>query len=95
MAVGDLLRRLTSKTLAFASARKAASLFQPLQFGVGVRGGCEAVVHATREAQEREDVIEEEKWTLQVDLENGFNRTNRTVMMEETRSLFPELSRWV
>ena len=51
----DLLRRLTSKKLAFAVARRAAHLLQPLQFGVVVRGGCEAVVHATRAALARED----------------------------------------
>ena len=95
VAVGDILRRLTSKTLAYAVASRAAKLLQPLQFGVGVRGGCEAVVHATRTALAREDEPQHRKWTLQVDLENGFNNTNRSEMMAEVRKHMPELSHWV
>ena len=94
MSVGDLLRRLTSKTLAFALAWKAASFLQPLQFGLGVRGGCKAVVHATG-TQEKEVEPLQRKWTLQVDLENGFNRTNRKAMMAEVRRHFSELSPWM
>ena len=93
--VGNLMRRLASKTVAFALARKAANLFQLLQFSMGVRGGCEAVVHANREVIENEDESPQRKWSLQVDLENGYNLTNRTKMMEEARRNFLELSRSV
>ena len=48
VALDGILRRLTSKCLAYKVAGGAAALLKPLQFGVGVRGGCEAVVHATR-----------------------------------------------
>ena len=95
MAVGDVLRRLTSKCLAYSVSQKAAQLLRPLQFGVGVRGGCEAVVHATRATLAREDVLPSQKWSLQVDFENGFNLNNRTKMIEAIRQYFPELSPWV
>jgi hypothetical protein len=39
VAVGNILRRLTSKGLAYSVAGRAAQHLRPLQFGVGVRGG--------------------------------------------------------
>ena len=41
------MRQLASKCLMFKVAGRAANLLRHLQFGVGVRGGCEPVVHAT------------------------------------------------
>ena len=49
VAVGETLRRLVAKCLAFKVAEEAAAFLTPLQFGVGVQGGCEAIVHAARE----------------------------------------------
>ena len=46
IAVGELLRRLVAKCLCRLSSQKAASLLVPLQIGVGVPDGCEAVSHA-------------------------------------------------
>ena len=45
--VGNVWRRLAVK-YASAHAIDIADYFTPLQLGVGVPGGCEAVVHATR-----------------------------------------------
>ena len=75
VAVGDIARRLTSKCVARAVSGRAAQLLRPFQFGVGVRGGCEAVVHATRATLAREDLAPDHKWQLQVDFHNGFNNT--------------------
>ena len=56
IAVGEVLRRITSKGAAVALATKAASYLQPLQLGVGAIGGCEALIHAIRQVlQEDED----------------------------------------
>ena len=49
-------------------------------------------MHATRAALEREEEPQQRKWTLQVDLENLYNRTNRSEMMAEVRRHFPESS---
>ena len=38
VAVGDVLRRLTSKVIMSEVAGPAAQMLRPLQFGVGVRG---------------------------------------------------------
>ncbi len=47
IAVGEVLRQLTSKCLASTSRRSAISSLTPLQLGVGVKGGCEAIIHTT------------------------------------------------
>ena len=82
-------RRLTSKCIATAIASRAATFLRPLQFGVGVRGGCEGIIHATRELLADQDVPQNEKWILQVDFVNAFNVLDRTSMFEEVRKNFP------
>ena len=47
IAVGEVLRRPVSKCLASLPRSPAISLLAPLQLGVSVQGGCEAIVHAT------------------------------------------------
>ena len=95
VAVGDVLRRLTSKCIAYEVSGRAAQQLRPLQFGVGVRGGCEAVVHATRATLASETITHEQKWTLQVDLENGFNQSGREEMFKEVCQYLPDLGPWV
>ena len=74
---------------------RASAYLRPLQFGVGVRQGCEAVVHATRATLEDESIPMEEKWSLQVDLKNCFNQVDRGAMFQEVREHFPEIARFV
>ena len=76
-------------------AGDAAALLKPLQFGVGVRGGCEAVVHATRATLMDTSLPPESRWCLLVDFENCFNQGDRERILEEVRNKFPQLSRWV
>ena len=70
IAVGNLERRLISKCAAFSLSQKAAQFLAPYQLGVGVKGGCEALVHAVREALKQDP----SKLLLQVDLINAFNK---------------------
>ena len=48
IAVGNTLRRLTAKAAAFSVKEKIRSKLSPLQLGVSVSGGAEAIVHAGR-----------------------------------------------
>jgi hypothetical protein len=91
IAVGNLLRRLVAKLAARALADRAATLLSPNQLGVGVRGGCEAILHAAREMLGRSP----EKWLLQVDYINAFNLADRATAMQEVATHFPEILAWV
>ena len=95
MAVGEVIRRLVGKCLAGKVAKEAEAYLMPHQFGVGVRGGCEAVVHATRQTLSDNSLQEEEKWTLLIDFSNGFNMGDREAMLAEVREHFPQLYPWV
>ena len=95
VAVGETLHRLTSKCLAFKVANEAAAFLTPLQFGVGVRWGCEAFVHATRATLQDSSIPLESCYCLLVDFENSFNQGDRVKILEEVREHFPQLSKWV
>ena len=90
IAVGSILPRLVSKCFATALADRAAAYLSPHQLGVGVRGGCEAVTHAVRQAVEENP----SSWVLQCDLVNAFNVVDRTFMLEAVAEHFPECLPW-
>jgi hypothetical protein len=48
IAIGFSLRRLAAKCANMHAVRKLGDFFGPIQFSVGVPGGCEAVVHSCR-----------------------------------------------
>ena len=93
--MGNTLRRLTSKCVTFAVAGRGAAKLCPLQFGVGVRGGCEGIVHGTRAFLKDEKITINRRWLLQVDLHNAFNLVDRIFMMAAVREHFPDISHWV
>ena len=94
VAVGEVLRRLCSKCLATKVAPAAAAYLTPLQFGVGVKGGCEAVVHATREVLADITLPPQQRGHLVVDLDNSFNTRDRPILLEEVKVHFPQLYPW-
>ena len=79
IAVGGLLKRLVSRCCAVRLQAKAAAFLAPHQLGVGVRGGCEAIVHTVRKVLEADPTL----LCLQADLVNCFNLVDRQVGMEE------------
>lgn len=93
IAVGKVLRRLVSKCLAFHSRDTILSLITPLQLGVGVRGGCEAIVHAV--SRLTTSLPDNQCWTLMLDFTNAFNSISRQAMFVEFRHHLPGLSAWM
>jgi hypothetical protein len=89
IAVGEVWLRLAS-LCALAKVSHVGASLAPLQLGVGVRGGCQALGHAMRAGAMAEDDIV----TLQVDLANAFNTFSRAEMLEEVSVRCPELSRF-
>ena len=70
---------------------KAAGLLAPHQLGVGIPGGAEVIIHATREAVDKKG----DKFVMQADLVNAFNLVDRACVLQEVRQHFPELLAWV
>ena len=90
VAVGNLLRRLTSKALVRSIEYKVRELLSPHQLGVGTRGGCETIVHTVKEALRRDP----SKWVLQIDLQNAYNSLDRSKMLAEVARQLPECLPW-
>ena len=93
IAVGEVLRRLTSKCLSFAACSAAFSRLAPLQLGVSVKGGCEAVIHSVSHLMSSGQP--DQWWVLLLDFTNAFNTINRNSMFEEFRAHIPGLSAWI
>ena len=71
--------------------QRAATHFSPHQLGVGVRNGAEAIVHAAREALDKDP----SKFLLRADLINAFNQADRGIGLEEVAANFPEILSWM
>ena len=95
IAVGEVLRRLTSKCVAKAVQSEAIRVLAPLQVGVGVPAGCEAVVHAMADVLEDSSIPPECRFTLLVDFSNAFNLVDRGAMFHEVRSRIPSMAAWM
>jgi hypothetical protein len=70
------------------AVRKLGDFFGPIQFGVGVPGGCEAVVHSCRrfiESMPADSVV------AKLDFSNAFNSLHRDKILEMVYSKLPEL----
>ncbi|GJW48455.1 reverse transcriptase domain-containing protein [Tanacetum coccineum] len=94
IAVGTIWRRLVSKVSATMIGHSLDGYLDGLQFGVGVPGGGEAIIHAVnRLVEDRGDDVGLSM--LLVDFQNAFNLVDRTVMLEEVRMRCPAISRWV
>ena len=95
IAVGEVLRRLTSKCAARAVLSNALQLLSPLQVGVGLPGGCDTILHSVTSIQGDTSISSDHKLTLLVDFSNAFNSIDRATMFHEMRSRLPSLSSWM
>ncbi|XP_074313962.1 uncharacterized protein LOC141649165 [Silene latifolia] len=94
IAVGTIWRRLVSKVGAFLVGPSLSGYFAGLQFGVGVSGGGEVILHALNRLVEARGGVEGLSMLL-VDFQNAFNLVNRETMLQEVRRHCPVISRWV
>ena len=82
IAVGEVIQRLASKCAVSSLSQKVASYLSPFQLGVGVRGGCEAVVHAVRAFLDQDL---EHLCFVQVDFINAFNLADMLLAFSEIK----------
>ena len=71
----------------------AITTLTPLQLGVGVKGGCEVVIHATNHLLSSSS--SNQSWCLFVDFTNAFNCISREAMFVEIRRHIPPLAAWM
>ena len=85
IAVGESLLRLACLCALRTVPTLGASL-APFQLGVGVPGGPQALSHALRAGMADTATV-----TIRLDLENAFNRLDRTVMLQAVADRAPSL----
>ena len=88
IAIGYTWRRVAAKCAnAFATAA-LNDYFMPHQLGVGVSGGCEAAIHATRRFME---MMPKGHVIAKLDFSNAFNSLHRDAMLEAVYNKVPEI----
>ena len=94
IAIGNTFRRLTAKALVLLTEEKIKDYLSPLQFGVGIKGGTEIIVHSIRlllqHHQQNKDFV-----VFQADFRNAFNTISRNEFMKIIQQEFPELYPYV
>ena len=60
---------------------------------MGVRGGYEAIIHATSHLMSSS--LADQRWTPLLDFTNAFNNISKEAMFVEVRHRLPALSAWV
>ena len=88
IAIGFTLRRLSSKVANSVGLTRLGSYFNPRQLGVGVAGGCEAAIHASRRYLQ---ALDKGKVLVKLDFTNAFNCLHRGDLLRAAHSNLPDL----
>ena len=88
IAVGSVWRRLASKCASTYAIRATRDLLAPRQVGVGVPGGAEASVHASRRFI---DSLKTNQFFFKLDFSNALNTPRRDSMLEAVKAEVPEI----
>ena len=71
-AVGESIRHLTGKCLCVALKERAASFFEPFQFGVACPNSAEKAIHGLRTCMDQHWFNDDSR-VLKIDMKNGFS----------------------
>ena len=94
IAIGEVLRRLTSKCLSSLVLPQVKQVLPPHQVGVGCSNGAEALVHSVKLILSNPSFSPDSKCVI-LDFSNAFNSIDRSALFIQVRSRFPVLSRWL
>ena len=95
IAIGEVLRRLTSKCLSAHVLPLVKCVLPPHQVGVSTHNGAEALIHSLKLLLSNPSVATQSKCCLLLDFSNAFNSIDRSVLFQEVRSKIPALSPWL
>jgi len=94
IAVGTIWRRLISKVAMKGVGEDMAKYLNDFQFGVGVLGGAEAILHSVNRVLNLRHG-DSSLTTLTIDFSNAFNLVDRSALRREVRLRCPSISLWV
>ena len=85
IAVGEVLRRIVGKTIAWSLKSVIQESAGPLQVSTGLKGGAEAAIHSMKEIFD----LEATDAVILVDAANAFNRLNKAVALHNIQYICP------
>ena len=94
IAVGTIWRRLVSRVSMKGVGKDMAKYLNDFQFGVGVLGGAEAILHSVNRVLNLRHG-DGSLTTLTIDFSNAFNLVDRSALRREVRLRCPSISLWV
>ena len=86
--VGEVLRRIVGKSIAWVLKEDIQEAAGPLQTATGLQGGAEAAIHSMKIIFEHEDT----EAVILVDASNAFNSLNRQAALHNIQILCPNFS---
>ena len=86
--VGEVLRRIVGKSIAWVLKDDIQEAAGPLQTATGLQGGAEAAIHSMKIIFEQEDT----EAVILIDASNAFNSLNRQVALHNVQVLCPNFS---
>ena len=86
--VGEVIRRIVGKTIAWSLSEEIQTAAGPLQVSSGLKGGAEAAIHAMRDIFEADNT----DGVILVDASNAFNNLNRQAALHNVRYICPPLT---
>lgn len=89
IAVGIVWRRMAGKIAILNVKEELSEKMKPFQFGFGIEGGCEAIIHAVRCVAETNH--NGPMAFIKLDFKNAFNMLFRKFMLNEVKEVCPEL----
>ena len=86
--VGEVLRRIVGKSIAWSLKKEVQLAAGPLQMSTGLQGGAEAAIHAMKEifCLDTTDAV------VLVDASNAFNNLNRNVALNNIQYICPPIA---
>ncbi|XP_065321304.1 uncharacterized protein LOC135928769 [Gordionus sp. m RMFG-2023] len=91
IAMGSTFRRLVAKMISSRIKHDASRLLSPFQLGVGISGGCEAVVHLSRLYLEN---LPSNESLIKIDFSNAYNTLSRNSFLSSSSNLFPSYTKF-
>ena len=92
IAVGYTLRRLAAKCANAFVIRDRSQALRPIQIGVGVQGGAEAAIHASRRIMQH---LPDGHVFVKLDFSNAFNSVRRDLLLRTAASHLPGIYRFI
>jgi len=93
IAVDNIFIRICGKAISLLSKKTVGEQLLPIQYGIGIRGGCEMIVHTTANwiTQLLSEGTGGKKVIIKLDLQNAFNTIDRDAIRRGIAKYSPEL----